>query len=356
MREENRTIVPILIVNYNGRPYLEDCLRSLSAAGNDRIRPVVYIVDNASEDDSVAYLGAHWPEVRIVRSHSNLGYAGGNVLGWSIIRGEWPDARYIFLLNQDTLVTEHFLEPLVDYLDRHPSAGAVQPKIMLFPETSVVNSLGNVIHFLGLGYSSGSGQRETVLGDGPRRINYASGAAVLLRIEAIDAVGLFSPFMFMYLEDLDLGWRLSLKGLWSMLVPQSIVYHKYEFKRGMRQYYYFERNRLWIVLKNYRLRTLLLICPALVILEFAQLVRAAVLGILMHKLRGYFYFFNLGHIRQLLVERSMVQSMRTVSDRDIISSFSGRIDFQPLNGFLVRKIANPFFNAYLKMVQPLIRW
>lgn len=356
MKEENRIIVPILIVNYNGRSYLEDCLGSLQDSAHDRIRLVVYIVDNASQDDSVAYVRATWPDVRIIQSRTNLGFAGGNNLGWSVIRREWPGAKYVFLLNEDTVVTDNFLDPLVRYLDDNPSVGAVQPKLTLYPETSAVNTLGNVIHFLGFGYGSKSGLKDTLTVITPRRINYASGAAVLLRVAAIDKVGLFDDFMFMYLEDLDLGWRLSLIGSESMLVPESVVHHKYEFKRGMRQYYYFERNRMWILLKNYRFRTLLLITPAIVIMELAQLLRALSLGILRQKLRGYAYFFNIAHLRKLAQDRKRIQTSRTVSDRQIFSSFTGRIDFQPLKSILVDRIANPFFNAYWKLTRSVLRW
>lgn len=356
MKEDNRTIVPILIANYNGRSYLEDCLRSLHACVHDRIGLVVYIVDNASQDDSVSYVRAAWPGVRIIQAHANLGFAGGNNLGWSVIRSEWPGVKYIFLLNQDTVVAKNFLVPLVRYLDNNPAVGAVQPKITLYPETSVINTLGNVIHFLGFGYGSGSGQKDTVTDSKPSRINYASGAAVLLRVASIDTVGLFDDFMFMYLEDLDLGWRLSLSGSRSMLIPESVIHHKYEFTRGMRQYYYFERNRIWILLKNYRIRTLLLIVPAIVVMELAQMIRAVSLGILKQKLRGYLYFFNVAHLRKLAQDRKRVQAFRIVSDRVLFSSFTGRIDFQPLHIFLIDWIANPIFNTYWLLIKSVVRW
>ncbi len=349
-------MLPILIVNYNGRSFLEDCLSSLYHDEYPNIDPVVYVVDNQSTDDSVAYLEHTWPQVRVLRTPENLGFAAGNNIGWQQIQRDMPEAQYLFLLNQDTIVERGFLKPLLQAFEADPALGAAQPKLLLHPETTKINSLGNVIHFLGFGYSSYNGVEESLVHTMPREINYASGAAVMLRAAAVREVGLFDDFMFMYLEDLDLGWKLSIAGWHNQLVPQSRVYHKYEFSRGMRLYYYFERNRLWILMKNYHWATLLLLLPAWLMMELAQLLRAAMTGTLPQKIAAYAYFFSAKNLRQLRVDRSKLQRLRKRSDREIFGTFSGRIDFQPLESPLIRYIANPVFSLYHRLIHYCLFW
>lgn len=351
-----KTILPILIVSYNGKRFLDDCLGSLSSDVYDEIDPVIYVVDNCSTDGSADYIREHWPHVRLIERQENDGYAGGNVYGWEQIQRDMPDAEYVFLLNQDTVIEPGFLKELKEAFDAEPRLGSAQPALLLHPEVEKINSLGNVIHYLGFGYSSSNGLSATTMPSMAREINYASGAAVLLRVAAVREVGLFDAFMFMYLEDLDLGWKLSLAGWRNRLVPSSRVYHKYEFSRGMQHYYFFERNRLWILLKNYHWATLLLLVPAALVMEIAQVIRSATTGSLSKKLSAYAYFFSVKHIRQLLRDRQVLQRLRRVSDRELFASFSGRIDFQPLESPLLRYGANPFFSLYHRIITYFLFW
>ncbi len=354
--EQKRSIIPILIVNYNGIAYLHDCLSSLAACQYDDIEQRLYIVDNDSRDGSSDYIRKNWPQARLIQAERNFGFAGGNNLGWRIIQEELPGCRYLMLLNTDTIVAHNFLEPLVRAMDQQPRVASVQPKILLYPQQHKINSLGNVIHYLGFGYSSYNGVADESMRAVNQSINYASGAAVMLRVAAVREVGLFDDFMFMYLEDLDLGWKFLLRGWENRLVPESIVYHKYEFSRGMRQYYFFERNRLWILLKNYRLLTLLFILPVWLIMEFGMLVRAMVGKTLALKIKSYAYFFLPKHLVALMRDRGRIQSLRVRKDGEIMRMFSGRIDFQPLHDPVLQYVANPLLNLYFKFLKTIIFW
>ena len=353
---QKKRIVAILIVSYNGREYLERCLGSIFDDVYESIEKRVFVVDNASTDDTVAYVTRAWSQVRVVRSDSNRGYAGGNTLGWKVILEELQDIEYVFLLNQDTFVEKGFLDPLVTYLDLHRNAAAAQPRLMLFPETNRINSLGNVIHFLGLGYSSFNGTVWHESDSYPVSIGYASGAALLLRRSAIDRIGLFDDFMFMYLEDLDLGWRMLLAGYDIGVVRNSAVYHRYEFLRGQRQYYFFERNRLWILLKNYRIATLVLLLPSWFFLELGILAAAIANGHGLDKLRAYGYFFKPSSLAALARDRRRTQALRSRNDRALIRVFSGTINFQPLHGALLRYVANPVLRVCHLILKNVVFW
>ena len=215
--------VAIIIVNYNGRQYLEDCLGSLSCLDYPDYK--IFFVDNASTDDSVAYVKNGFPQVEIIVNQENLGFAAGNNV--AMRKALEQDFDYLCLINQDTISEADFLSKLVEVVESGQEVAAVQPRLMLHPETTKVNSLGNAIHYLGFGYSQGA--YKPFLGDlEPFEAAYASGAAVLLKTGILRQIGLFDPDFFMYHEDLDLGWRLRLAGYKTLVVPAAVVYHKYD--------------------------------------------------------------------------------------------------------------------------------
>lgn len=348
--------IGILIVNYNGLRWLSDCLTSVLTTVQPEIEREVYLVDNNSTDTSLAFVREHFPEVRLIPLTENTGFAGGNNAGWRFIR-EHSDCDYIMLLNEDARLTDGCLRQLADYLDDHDSCAAVQPKLKLWPDTNRINSLGNVIHYLGFGYTSANDLPDTDQLTTPQIINSCSGAAVMIRPEAVPLVGgLFADFMFMYLEDLDFGWRTMLAGWDSVIVPQAVVYHQYEFHRSLKQYYYFERNRLWIIAQNYRWATLILLLPAIIFMELGQIFFAWRNQTLKAKLQTYVWLLRWQQVQELIKAHNNVARLRRRTDRQILSAFSGRILFQPLEGFLLRSVANPIFNTYLSLIRLLIIW
>jgi len=348
--------IGILIVNYNGLRWLESCLQSVINTQQAELEREIYLVDNNSSDTSVQLVRDQFPTVKIIQLVENIGFAGGNNAGWRYIR-EHSSCDYIMLLNEDARLTDNCLKTLSDYLATHDTCAAVQPKLLLWPDASRINSLGNVIHYLGFGYTSENNSLDNHQLTVSKAINYASGAAVMIRPEVIAHVGgLFADFMFMYQEDLDFGWRCYLAGWETMIVPQAVVYHQYEFHRSLQQYYYFERNRLWVVFQNYRWATLLLLLPAIVIMELGQLLFATINGVLGAKLKSYVWLLHPEHLQQLIAAHKHVAQIRQRSDREILRLFSGLILFQPLQSKLLRYCANPFFNVYLYIMRLIIIW
>jgi len=335
--------------------FLPRCLGSVFNSAENSVDKDVYVVDNKSTDGSAEWIAQNYPQVNLIYSENNSGYSGGNNLGWQKINEVGTD--YIFLLNQDAQLTDNCLSQLADFLDNNPKVAAVQPKILLWPETDKINSLGNVIHYLGFGYASCEGLLDKDVIPEPKPINYCSGSAFMIRPAALSSVGyLFDNFMWMYLEDLDFGWRLWLVGWQNYLVPGSLVYHQYEFNRSIKQYYYFERNRLWIVFKNYRLITLLLLLPAFIFMELGQIYYALINGSLGKKCTSYCWFFKPSSIKQFWHDRRRLQHSRKISDHELLQQFNGRIEFQPLASPLLKYFANPILNFYLVVLRLIVRW
>lgn len=348
--------VVVLIVAYNGRNYLPDCLGSLRNTADPSIRVQVVLVDNASGDSSAAYVQENFPEVDCLPLSENLGFAGGNEAGWQHTQLHYPQANYLCLLNQDTVVTKDWLPPLIAHLEQYEEVACVQPLLALHPETERVNTLGNRSHYLGFGFTTYYRHPCNQVPQTPRAIDFASGAACLLRTSALKDQQLFDPFLFMYLEDAELGWRMRQRGCEIHVVPQSVVQHKYRFNRDFRFYFHLERNRWWLLLCFYKWPTLLLLAPALLLMELGQCCFALKIGRFRDKLRSYAFFWKPAHVRRLFRRRHELQRQRTICDRSFMNNFTGNIETPELSNPLITWIANPLLNTYWKVVRHLIWW
>lgn len=343
--------VCVIIVTHNGRQFLPDCLSSLRAVDYPVGHWTLVVVDNASNDGSPDYVAANFPTAVVIRQTQNIGFAAGNNVGLrhALAHG----FEFAYLLNQDTVVQPDFLRQVVAIAQAEPGVAAVQSKLLLHG-TSLVNSRGNVIHYLGFGYAGGHRQP-----DGPlpiRDIAYASGAATLLRCATLRSVGLLDETLFMYHEDLELGWRLWLAGYRCVLAPDSVVYHKYEFSRSIKKYYWMERNRYLVLLTHYRFATLLLIWPAILLVDAGLLAQSVRGGYFQPVMAAHLYFFNPAAWRNIWRRRRSVQKLRRRPDREIITRFASQIKFQDLPETLLTRLGNVMMAGYWRMVRPLIWW
>ncbi len=214
----------VVIVNYNVRDYLRQCLdsirRSLEEIGGE-----VFVVDNASQDDSVEMVRRDYPWVRLITNTENLGFSKANNIAIRQTVGE-----YVLLLNPDTVVGDGTLHGVINFMDSHPKAGGAGVRMRLGDGTVAPESRRalptpwvSCLKMLGLTrryYMSGLSWDE------PGRIEVISGAFCMLRRQALDEVGLLDEDFFMYGEDIDLSYRL-LKGKWeNWYLPYDIIHYK----------------------------------------------------------------------------------------------------------------------------------
>ena len=240
-----RSTIRVVIVTFNGRQLLEPCLRALFAGS--RLPDEVVVVDNASCDDTVAWVARTYPLVRVDRCAANLGFAAANNRAIRASAG-----TYVLTLNNDTEVAPDALARMASVLDdAGPRIGAVMPTMVFAESPDIVACAGLEIFTNGVVRDAGVGQPIGV-GHEPYPIFGPSAGAALYRRAALDDVGLFDPAFFMYLEDADLAWRLRLRG-WGTLAVPAIVRHKVSATAGYgsaRKAYYLARNRWWCLLKN----------------------------------------------------------------------------------------------------------
>ncbi|MFH0955787.1 MAG: glycosyltransferase family 2 protein [Candidatus Falkowbacteria bacterium] len=349
-----KKIAIIISPNYKdyARKYLAefvDSFRKQDYAGEMKI----FITDNESTEESYNYLKQAISEAEIIRNKNNDGFAKGNNDAMKLALQKGFD--YIILFNMDTVLEAGCVRKVVKEAEDKKEVGAAQARIMLYSDKNKINSLGNVTHFLGFGYASGHGEEYMRLLRDDNNICYPSGAAVLFKREALEKIGLFDEEFWMYNEDQDLGWRLWLAGFRCVLAREAIVYHKYEFSRSLKKYYFMDRNRIIAMLKNYHWATLTLIAPAFLIMEIGLIFFALKGGWLKEKINVYKYFLSSKNRRYIRQARKQTQKLRQVKDKDIIKLFSGKIWYQEI-GDAKLKVANVIFDAYWKLIKILIIW
>lgn len=244
--------VAIVILNFNGKKHLADFLPSVLATSYENT--TVYIADNGSTDESVSFLLANFPQVKLIVGETNLGFAGG--YNWAL---EKIEADYYVLLNSDVAVTKNWVEPIITLMDKDPRIGACQPKILSHsnPEYfEYAGAAGGWIDALGYPLSRGrifdvcekdEGQYDTIA-----PIFWATGAAMFVRASVYHELEGFDADFFAHQEEIDLCWRMQLKGYIIMAVPQSVVYHvgAGTLPRGGRKVYLNFRNNLRMLCKN----------------------------------------------------------------------------------------------------------
>ena len=221
-------MLAVIILNWNGKKVMEEFLPSVvrHTHGTD---VEVIVADNGSTDDSVDWLEREYPELRLIKFTENYGFAGGYDRAIREV-----DAEYTLLLNSDVEVTEGWWQPLLSFMESHPVAGAVQPKILSYSSKGFfehAGAAGGLLDRLGYPYCRGrilsrvdcdEGQYDS---NAASEVAWASGAAMLVRTKAfLEAGGLDEKF-FAHMEEIDLCWRMRLAGYRIYALSSSVVYH-----------------------------------------------------------------------------------------------------------------------------------
>ena len=220
-----RPTIAIVILNYNGRRYLEQFLPFVTA--NVCPGGEVIVADNGSTDDSLAFIEAHYPGLRVIVLDRNYGFAGGYNMALQQVQSD-----YYVLLNSDVEVTPGWMEPIVGLMESDVTIGACQPKIRMYADREFfeyAGAAGGWVDYLGYPFARGrifdvcerdEGQyNETV------PIFWASGAALFIRSKLWHELGGLENFFFAHQEEIDLCWRMQLAGYRVYCCPQSVVFH-----------------------------------------------------------------------------------------------------------------------------------
>ena len=245
--------VAIVILNFNGRNYLEKFLPSVIASSYPNKK--IIVADNASTDDSVLYLTENFRSVEIILLEKNFGFAGGYNKALSKVESD-----YYILLNSDVEVEHNWIEEMISLMETDTQVAACQPKILSYYNKNVfehAGACGGWIDILGYVFARGrifdvceedKGQYDTIA-----EVFWATGAALCIRAECFHAMDGFDSHLFAHMEEIDLCWRLQRKGYTIYCCPSSVVYHVGGGtlpKTNSRKTYLNFRNNFIMLLKN----------------------------------------------------------------------------------------------------------
>jgi GT2 family glycosyltransferase len=334
-----RAAVSLVVVAYNGGRELLESLRAVRGAAEQ-----VIVVENGTLSPEVA-AAAEEGELQLLRPPRNLGFGGGCNLA-----AQHATGSVLVFLNPDVATTPGAVAELARTLD-DDSIGIATARLRLTDEPALLNSSGNVLHLTGLGWVDGY-RRPVEEAAEQREVAFPSGASMAIRAALFAELRGFREELFLYHEDVDLGWRVWQRGLRVVMTPAADVFHRYEFARNPEKRYLLERNRVAFVLCDYPVRLLLVLAPVLLCGELALTLLAWRQGWLREKASGWVWCArNLPLLRE---RRRQTQADRRVPVRELARVLTPVIDPAVVEVPAAVRLANPLLSAYWALARRLL--
>ncbi len=309
-------LVSIIIVNLNGKKWLGKCFDSVHNQTYKNYE--VIFVDNGSTDKSVDFIKKNYPKTVIVENKKNLGFAGGNNVGYKNAKGE-----YLLLINNDTYIEKNFLANFVEAFEKIPNLGSVQSKIVLMNNPRKLDMVGAYWTDFSFLYYYGYGKDADLKKyNNPMPFFSNKGASMLIKKEVVDKIGLFDDVFLNYYEETDFCHRLWLAGYECWYWPKAVLYHAMggtssAFDNSYIQFHNF-KNKLLSFLKNFEVKSLLTIIPTYLIINLLL----SWFWLFQGKYKHFFVpyravYWNIANIGNTLKKRRSIQSYRKKSDKEV---------------------------------------
>jgi len=339
---KNKPLISIIIVNYNGMPYLKNCLASLQRSNYPNSE--IILVDNASNDKSVEFVKENYPCVRIIENKQNLGFAAGNNVGIIAALGD-----YIFLLNPDTEIEPSCIQRLVEVLEKDPQIGVCGAKLLLVDKKNILQHAGGKYHVIGISIDRGMLELDKGQYGKIEEVTFVCGAAMMVRRKLFSEIGMLDPTFFLYHEEVDFCIRTWFHGLKVVYVPTAVVYHKSGYitelnKRASNPLTVFHKhkNTLIILLKNFSPLTVLFWFPVAILYKFFWILvfltkkdGPSALAVL----KSILWIFQ--NLDKIMENRRRMSKLKTVSERSLSHLFKAAGDawyvFKKLSKFKLLK-------------------
>lgn len=305
--------VYLVVVNWNGKDFIEECLESLQR----QTHPVeIIVVDNGSTDGSKELIEKKYPKIHLIDEDRNHGFAGGVNIGIKYAMSKKADA--IALFNNDAVADKNWLDQLVNTLKKDVDTGIVTGKLMR-SDKKHIDSTGDFYSTWGMPFPRGRNQKDTGQYDEPQEVFAASGGASLCRTKMLKEIGLFDERFFAYYEDVDMSFRARLAGWTVFYQPKAIAYHKVSATSsrmaGSFTRYHSIKNLLILYTKDMPLKLYFKYLPLFVLqmlrLAASSLARGGILAYL--KATGMFLIYLPG----ILLSRRRIQKDRKITAKDI---------------------------------------
>jgi len=318
-RHAENLLISIVIINYNGKDYLLDCIDSVFKTTNCNYE--VLLIDNNSSDNSSELCKEKYQEIRLFKNKKNLAMAARNK-GIDEAKGD-----FIVFLDADTVVDPNWLDILLNSYKKH-GKGLYQGKLLKKSDHSIIESCGDMTNIFGTGFARGRGQKDNNQFEKFQKISFPVGACTFSSTQIFKEIGYVdeSSLFFLMLDDLDYGWRGWMLGIPSYYEPQCVIYHvgSPTLQWSSKKFFFMERNR-WICLFTlYSKKTLFKIFPILILYDFGIFLFLSSKGMGFVKVQAFFSLLKM--LSKLQKRRKLMQSKRKFQDHEIVRNFVNTID------------------------------
>lgn len=319
---ERKPKVAVIILNYNGKQFLDDCLSSLKRQSFKDYQ--VWVLDNASSDGSVDYIKKRYPWVKVIGNERNDGTAEG-----SNVAARKTESKYIVFMSNDIKADRDCLKYLVETLDQDEKVGICSSKLLRFEKDKkigryLIDNVGGDLDIYGFGWPRGTG-RTGRQWEKKKDVSFSYGGSFIIRRKLFEKIGGYDQQYFTLGDDIDLSWRTRLLGYRVVVNPASFVYHRVSatlgtiYQRPQRRFWS-ERNYLRTLIKNYEAKNLFLILPRYFVIEAMEVVFFLFLKrqprVVLALIKAFLW--NLFVFPSTLKERAKIQKMRVVKDEEIL--------------------------------------
>lgn len=327
-RTERSPKVAVIVLNYNGKQFLDDCLSSLKRQSLKDYQ--VWVLDNASSDDSIDYIKKRYPWVKVIENKRNDGTAEG-----SNVAARKTESEYIIFMSNDIKADKNCLKYLVETLDEDEKVGLCSSKLLRFDKDPVtgkfiIDNVGGRIDIYGFPAAIGHNEIDSGQWNNLKEVFFSFGGSFIIRREVFEKIGEFDSKYFTLSDDMDLSWRTWLAGYRVVVNPASFVHHKVSATLGpllprADKRYLSEKNIFRTLVKNYDNLTLLKILPRYFFL--------LTLEIGFYLVKGRFdlaqgivkaFFWNLANLSDTLRKHREIQRTRVINDREIVKGMNRR--------------------------------
>ena len=335
--EKENPLISIIILNYNAGDLIFNCINSVFQTKYENYE--VILVDNISTDGSHKKCKENFDKIQLIENSKNFGYCEGNNIGIRKAKGE-----FIVILNPDTIVEPNWLDEFLIAYSKF-GEGLYQPKILSLYEENILQSTGNMIHLFGFGFAKDKGIKDNNQFNKIEKIGYASGTCLFTSSKVFEKIGLLDPFLFLYHDDLDLGWRGAQLGINSYFVPNVKIFHaeSYILKWSAKKFYWLERNRKYCLLTHFSKETYKKMRIKLLVVDFLVWIFYISKGFLLAKIKAELDIKkNKKYIEKKYLE---LEDKKIISDKELIKKFPNKI-FVPEN--VANGSMNKFFNLILE--------
>ena len=344
MSSYKESLVSIVVLNYNAGKLLLNCIESIKKSSYQNIE--ILVVDNISSDNSQIECKKKFPDIKLIQNDENLGYCGGNNAGIKKAEGE-----FIIILNPDTIVETNWIDELLN-AQKEFGDGLYQPKILSLNEENTIQSTGNMLHLFGFGFARDKGNKVIERKEEIEKVGYASGTCLFTTRKVLDKIGLLDEFLFLYHDDLDLGWRGAQIGINSFYVPKSKIYHveSYSLKWSSKKFYWLERNRKYCLLTHYSKDTYQKMKFSLILVDLFVWAFYFSKGFLGAKIRAE---IDIRKNKKIIYRKyHELEKKKTIPDKELIKNFPNEI-FVPTN--VSQESMNQTFNSILTKLSKTVK-